>query len=451
MNKIFGFITVKSSILVIVLGLLVSSIIQIIFQPFHPGKLEGVFDRKPMPEWALKTWFSGKYQDSLRFFAEDSSGFRNDMVRLYNQVDYSLFSISHTAGGIVGKDGSLITDKYVNSYLGMDYIGRKKIENNLNELLALNRELEKRNIRFILIFAPGKARFRPENIPDFYLKSKRKNSNYQIYTELLASNYKEIHFIDFSKYFDLLKDTIRYPLYPRGGIHWSNYATQAIVFDSLINYMRVISGRNLPEIKVDTLEFSDKLRIPDNDLAKSMNLIIPYRTEKMPYPVLSTSCPGDCWHPNVLGIADSYYWEFLYIKVINEVFKRNDFWFYNKEKYPYSIYHGKEYDPEFLKQDLLKHDFVILLTTEINLPHLFFFAENVLLMLDPNNTELLAKKKVYEARIRYYIGVIRSSKGWMDLVRQKAVKLNIPFEEMIKRDAEYMVQVEQGKEGQKKN
>ncbi|MDP4281934.1 MAG: hypothetical protein Q8867_07250, partial [Bacteroidota bacterium] len=61
----------------------------------HSNSLNGVFESTPQPVFSRKTWLDGNFQDQLRKYVEDSAGFKSDFVRLYNQFDFSLFSIPH--------------------------------------------------------------------------------------------------------------------------------------------------------------------------------------------------------------------------------------------------------------------------------------------------------------------------------------------------------------------
>ena len=90
--------------------------------------------------------------------------------------------------------------------------------------------LQKLNKQLLFVFAPGKASFYPEYIPDKYLTQKG-ITNYQIFLEGIKQ--RGINHIDFKKWFSDNKYKSKYPLYPQHGVHWSTYGT-ALVTDSLI-------------------------------------------------------------------------------------------------------------------------------------------------------------------------------------------------------------------------
>jgi hypothetical protein len=78
----------------------------------------------------------------------------------------------------------------------------------------------------------------------------------------------------------------------------------------------------------------------------------------------------------------------LYSSVVfNSILSKNNFWYYNHSRYPIEDYKGIS-DPAFLRQDILNHDFVILMATETNISGLFKFPEKAISWLgiaDPLN------------------------------------------------------------------
>jgi hypothetical protein len=63
-------------------------------------------------------------------------------------------------------------------------------------------------------------------------------------------------------------------------------------------------------------------------------------------------------------------------------------------------------------------------------------------MFDPTNPVLVALMKKRQERIEFYKKLILNDKKWSDVVRQKAVVRNFTFEEMLQRDAEWMLDQE---------
>ncbi len=66
-------------------------------------KLEGDFVPSPQPNFTIDSWMSGEFQEKYNKYLEENIGFRNFLVRLINQIDFSLFRTTHAEGVIVGK------------------------------------------------------------------------------------------------------------------------------------------------------------------------------------------------------------------------------------------------------------------------------------------------------------------------------------------------------------
>jgi len=88
---------IKNILLLMLLLLLISGAIQKRYGIIHTRPLNGVFSATTRPAVTCSTWMTGDYQEKYRLNLEDSVGFKPDLVRLYNQIDYSLFSIPHAS------------------------------------------------------------------------------------------------------------------------------------------------------------------------------------------------------------------------------------------------------------------------------------------------------------------------------------------------------------------
>ena len=85
---------------------------------FQVKKLDGDFVLTEKPVFSWTDWFDGRFQMTYDKYLEDHIGFRDFLVRLTNQIDYSLYRIPHAEGVIVGKDDQLIEYDYIRAYTG---------------------------------------------------------------------------------------------------------------------------------------------------------------------------------------------------------------------------------------------------------------------------------------------------------------------------------------------
>src|SRR5512133_3762903 len=97
---------IKNALLIFIVALLSFPTLEKLFNliPLNTF-LEGYFEPSPRPEFTLDAFRSGEYQAKMTPHLERTIGFRVEFVRIYNQCDYSFFSIPHAARIIIGNDG----------------------------------------------------------------------------------------------------------------------------------------------------------------------------------------------------------------------------------------------------------------------------------------------------------------------------------------------------------
>jgi hypothetical protein len=403
---------------------------QTTFSFFSEKKLNGFFQLSAEPDlkyFTWRRWFDGSFQEEYRKRTEDHVGFRNSLFRLHNQYDYSLFGITHAQGFIKGKDGYLFEEDYIHEYTGNFFIGRATLERKFKKLKALQLELLKKNTILIPVIEPGKASFFPELIPSHY-NVKGKGLSNQEYFLTLFKRY-DIEYLDLNRYFMEMKDTSRYPLFPRYGMHWSIYGVTLAV-DTLIKYLEKASGQDLPGFTVEGIELSDSLRATDNDIGNMLNLVCPLPKVTAAYPTLKFESRQDKTDLSVLVIADSYY-----LNIINgfsdKIFGKQEYWYYNSKVYPDIIDNENPVyvDKSDLKNKLAGFNVILLMTSEINMHCGFWnFSDEAYQAFYPEHRE----SQVYAIE-----NLIRNQREWFRFMASKARRQGVPLERMIRLDAEY--------------
>lgn len=431
---------IKRILLAMVFGLLCISFVQVRFRFADLTPLQGYMEHVPQPRFSLPSWLEGKYQDQAEKYANEQVGFRPVLVRLRNQLIFTFFKETSTREVVVGKEQYLYEQKYIEAYLGKDFIGKDSIERRVWRLKQLQDTLDAQGVHLAVILAAGKASFFPQYIPDRYTPSRKSISNYDYYREQFETH--GIHYIDFNQWFLQMKDTSSYPLYPKYGIHWSKYSL-VLVADSILHYIEKQKGINLAELQIENIEVSDTARGIDYDMGAALNLLYKLQGYPLAYPHILTSEDGDVSKPAVVVIGDSYYSELAATLLEDNVFSDARFWFYNEHIYASgdkAIGTTGEIDP---KEQVEKQDVVFLLATEANLDRLGFGAIETLYnaYYRPHLYENNFQKR--KERIEYWKEQIRNNPDWLSSVEDKARKRGISTEEMIAIDAEYMVKQEQ--------
>src|SRR5512133_2015892 len=126
MRKKVSYIAFGLIILLIVLPAL-----QMQFGIFREKPLDGAFNYSEKPTFSKDNWYTGEFQGQVETYLKDHSGFRNFLVRLQNQVDFSLFRKANAEGAVVGKNKQLYEYDYIRSWLAIDYPGDSFVEKKL--------------------------------------------------------------------------------------------------------------------------------------------------------------------------------------------------------------------------------------------------------------------------------------------------------------------------------
>lgn len=346
-----------------VVGLLFLPMIQHKFRFFEEKPLHGAYFLSEKPPLNKETWFSGKYQEKQEVYINEHTGFHPGWVRLYNEWNFLLLNKANASGVIVGKENYLYEENYIRAYYGMDYVGQKHIVETTRKLKALQDTLERKGITLTVIFAPGKASYHPEFIPNRYRQT-RKATNYEGYRKQFQK--QAIHYIDMHQWFESMKKTTPHPLFSKTGIHWTDYG-QYLATDSLTHYVSDVCKYEIPHFVLEHMEVSDTPRKDDNDIAKALNLFSRISDLKLAYPSYHPSREVKKTDPKVLFIADSFYWGLFNANVSHFLFNDGEFWYYNEQIYPASFTRETLVKNQNLDAKLKENKVVFILITDANL------------------------------------------------------------------------------------
>lgn len=270
---------------------------------FITNKLQGAYFPKNKPEFSDSAWFSNSFQKEAEDYLTDTFGFRNTLIRLYNQVDFDLYKKLHAYDIVIGKGNSLQATTHYDAYLGKLDIPHENFEELTFKLKRLQDTLQKLNKFLFFVIAPSKGCYALDKAPYWYNTKKKKKSFY----EELTSRFKDknIHYLDFNL---LYKNAKEKKLFTDYGIHWARFSVVKS-YDTLLRFIEHKSSyKNLPVLKEYHLK---KIRSPHNndiDLTPSLNLLKPF-----PFKKRFTECnfvfeKRSEEKVNMMVIADSFYW-----------------------------------------------------------------------------------------------------------------------------------------------
>ncbi|MCX6268922.1 MAG: hypothetical protein NTW16_16475 [Bacteroidetes bacterium] len=368
--------SVKRVLLIFIAGLSVFPAFQKAFRPVWSKSLDGYSEPNPYPKFSFPALFSGTYLPLLSKHYNGSIGFHNELVRLHNQVDFTLFRIPNARRVVIGKDDYLFEEQYIKAWSGGDFIGVKNIDARAKQFREAQDWLWKeKGVLFLVLLLPDKGTFYPGYIPSRFRKATGGNTNYSWYRRKLEE--QKVNCIDFNAWFLEMKDTARYSLYPKTGIHWSRYGS-FLAMDSLVKYLEIKTGTELPHPESVQNRVSKTPMGRDDDVGRALNLICNITAPPLAYPVVTYSKPANRRPFSALFIGDSFYFAWAETGYIGQVFSNRDFWYYDHEVYYGTYPTGKLSAGQDLNQALLRQDAIIILQTNAGYGELgYYFVDRL--------------------------------------------------------------------------
>lgn len=335
------------------------------------GKLGGYYVAAPDVDATWKTWFNGDFQQQKNKFYNDHVGFRPFLLKLHSQMNYSLFQKLDYGGTTLGSNNYLFYDNYIDAYNGKDFVGQAPLREKIRKIKALQDTLARQGKTLIVVYAPCKAWFYPEYFPR-WKKMPRNDSNNNYKTLVRIGDSAGINQTDINRWYLSLKDTNREALYPKLGIHWSNYGS-ILGADTIIRYIERLRQIKMPHPKWTKVIHTTEARQPDNDMANTLNLFFPLAKETYCYPELYYTNDSGITKPKLIFVGDSYTINLIRTGVLNNISKEWQFWFGFKNVMNKDNYDAWEYikmENYNWKGELDKADCIIILNTPMNMNNL---------------------------------------------------------------------------------
>lgn len=398
---------------------------------FKIEPLKGAIPKVERVYISSKGWHDESYQKGKEAFLNQEFGFRNTLVRINNQLYYTLFRQAKANGVIIGKEGYLYEEAYIKDYYGESFVGQKRIDAVVSRLQSVDSAFKKMGKTLLVVFAPGKASFYPEHIPDRYHRV-NDSTNYKGYRDAISNS--GLHFIDFNAWFIANKSTSPYLLYPKTGIHWSDYGA-VLAIDSINRYLGRVHGYDPVEVFWDEFYQNDSISGVDGDIEAGMNILCSIPKPRPRYPKLQYFQDGRD-KIKLLNIGDSFFWNIFGKDICKQLFDTTSFGFYFHEVHSPYVNGIMDRDQIDVKSLIGHHDVVMLLNTEGTMLNFPFDFDRI--AYDLYCTELSDTSR-YNRKLAELKNQIRTTPEWFKLVKEKSEQSGKPLEETIQTEALFVL------------
>lgn len=404
------------------------------FIPIIPVKeLSGSFSTIEYPSVSKQSILEGQWQKDIDTYEKQQFGFHEWAIRLYNQIQWSIFHRSTVESVVVGRNNYLYERYVLDDY----YESRMyKYTDNPDELLAnfdieasrlskVQAILEECGVHLFVVSPASKDRIYPEYAPIsdtlFRPMGPTAIDNYPLFFERYG-----VRFLNMTTWMQGLKNNVPYQITPKYGTHWTNIcATYA--FDSIMRYMEQIGGLDITDVMF-TQPYADKYRDPDRDLEKLLNLIFPLK--QMQYMYVAVDLGQEKYKPRFIVIGDSFFWNIIFSYPLEKLFDWH-YWYYNSTCYAYKQ-NCKVASLDFV-DELLASDYIMLCYSSAQLYDIGNgFITKALI-------ELCYDKETIELCIQSIIQSMRNDSQWYQSLLQKAQEQSRSIEEIMRVDAEYLL------------
>ncbi len=248
--------------------------------PIIFGKLDahfstsGVEDPKPLPEITMNQVLSGQAQTDFEQYIQQNLPGKPLMVRLRNQITFSLLATTPNNNYSMNRDRNLFTWGNVSAYMQYNEPITEEFAKDLVRKIEQVEDLAAQNgIQTFVYITPCKVRYYQDELPwvDKAMAPEQTTGNYERLLEALETS--GLNYFDSIAYIDAHRQEFdqRVPLYYRTSVHWSTYVGN-LVGAAFGDYMEAQSGYNLPELSI-TARPCDEPVYPDSDAFNTFNLL----------------------------------------------------------------------------------------------------------------------------------------------------------------------------------
>lgn len=304
----YSFILAVTAVLLLTLPTL-----QFFFRAVNEGSLYGYVDKKAVrPENMVSGWMDKDVQQWWSIYFDDNVGFKNALVRTFNEITYRLFGELPRVRIYSTPEHGLYSQMSIDS-LNYEIVQKQKANQDYRSFAKkaaqAQASLQKIGKHFVVIIASSKPYIYPDSLGDRFLP-KASNNIFSSTASLAAQLRTEgVNVIDSGPLLRDFRVNTNIDTHPYSGVHW-NYYSGCLIARELLDSARqdlVDAPRlNCGEARYEAATMIDLDGLLLMNTLTDVNLIRP-----TPYPSPSVAFQRD-YRPSMLLVGDSFMDQIVY-------------------------------------------------------------------------------------------------------------------------------------------
>lgn len=215
---------------------------------FKFDRLYGYKEPTKKPVFDYDHYKSGKYQRIAEQYLQENFGFREPLIRMYNQTVYDLFKTTSNHDVAIERDGWLYHSLSISHYFGnmeqvFNYNSRQVqalLSLEARCLSKINAILKDYGVHFLTFTLPDKSFVYPEHLR-WHPVGDTAFHAIAFYEQLLEE--RDIPYINMTSWFKQMQDTCGIDLFYSKGSHYAAGAVLAV--DTMLRYMEQLGDCRL--------------------------------------------------------------------------------------------------------------------------------------------------------------------------------------------------------------
>jgi hypothetical protein len=265
--------------------------------------LAGVEDKTDSVALTWASWKEGKFQENYAVRMYKWMGLRPSMVRLRNQLDYSLFG-EHYRSVLIGRDHELFGRGSLETMQGRDYVGEAALQYHCQNTALAQARLAAMGKALLVVLTPSKLQLMPDFV-EGEAAAFAPQSNYPAFTRGLRA--AGVRFLDLAPALQGWMRAEPHRVFPRTGTHWTDYGAY-LGFGAILDTLEAMTGKPIVRPRLLSVTTSTEMRGTDADAGDLLNLICDLPPAPVGYPTLGYDTAGRV-RPRAMVVGDSFWWE----------------------------------------------------------------------------------------------------------------------------------------------